>query len=1067
MDNKTIFVRTSKGDEAAQSRTSPLPGDVKRALLMVDGSATLGEISKRAAPSIRATLGEMLQELEKSGFIEAKAIVSNTPRVSLPPPGMVIPTKVASAQKKQPSDDVSELDFMSGKAATPSNAALAEARAKEAQLEKDRAEKLRIEAEEKIRLQLAAEKIRVRQEAQAILIKAEQEAARIHEETVRRARAEAEATRQKAEQEARKIREELEAAQLKAAREAELRIQAATRERKQAEAVEAARLQAEQQAAQIRLELEAARLHAEEAAKASLEAAAQAHARKAEEAVTQAKEAAELINKVLREDDLNIPVAIATTRSTSGTVLFFDVVEYTKQSVIKQIEIKRQFNQIVSGCLKTRGVGEHIILDTGDGAAIGFLQHPEDALEVALNFRQIVTANQHLDYPDMKVRIGIHLGPINITKDMNGQSNMVGDGINDAQRIMSFAAIDQIYISRAYYDFVSRLNDEYAVMFKYRGSQEDKHGREHSVYELVDATSETGLDQPAAEVMNAEIPAIKVSGNTEAAPVVLKSDAFAFDAFQIEDAQRAIAAPTDQEAAPLIEMATPAGHIEEIIPPTNVQPPPPEQQQQSTAEKHENKSTQDQRKREAHEREQRIAAEAQAKELANAQAKVWAEAEQRARESAQVNAERVTQQAELSRLAEKPARVKRNRKSFAWGTLGSAIFRLGIFFVVLLVGALFIIPYVFPLRDYIPKAQQLLSARLHQPVHIGYLSGRILPLPRLELGELYIGEKKQFQARNAQINFSLSGLFNDKTPISTIEFQEVKITAAHLQNVTTWLQQLANENRYPVTQMMITQGTLDADVFQLSNIEGELNFEPDGKFAHANLRTNAGKFTMGIKALPEEKLQIYILAHDTILPLLPNWSFDEITATGQLSKDEFQISDFDARILGGALHGSLGLGWRAGWRAQGTFTAKGIPMQKLSTLLDGNIDGDAHFQMTSVDLAGLIDSVALQGNFMANRGMISGMNIFETARMRSTSNLPGGRTPFEVLSGVISYTNNTYHFKQVEITAGVLNATAAFDVSKQQLSGKMSVSLSMSEGITPVVLQMGGAINDPTLRYAP
>jgi hypothetical protein len=35
------------------------------------------------------------------------------------------------------------------------------------------------------------------------------------------------------------------------------------------------------------------------------------------------------------------------------------------------------------------------------------------------------------------------------------------------------------------------------------------------------------------------------------------------------------------------------------------------------------------------------------------------------------------------------------------------------------------------------------------------------------------------------------------------------------------------------------------------------------------------------------------------------------------------------------------------------------------------------------------------------------------------------------------------------------------------LSGKMSVSLSMSEGITPVVLQMGGAINDPTLRYAP
>ncbi len=67
------------------------------------------------------------------------------------------------------------------------------------------------------------------------------------------------------------------------------------------------------------------------------------------------------------------------------------------------------------------------------------------------------------------VRIGIHLGPVNIVKDMNGQSNMVGDGINDAQRIMSFASSDTIYISRSYYDVVSRLSTEYANLFVYRG----------------------------------------------------------------------------------------------------------------------------------------------------------------------------------------------------------------------------------------------------------------------------------------------------------------------------------------------------------------------------------------------------------------------------------------------------------------------------------------------------------------------------------------------------------------------------------------------------------------------
>ena len=192
-----------------------------------------------------------------------------------------------------------------------------------------------------------------------------------------------------------------------------------------------------------------------------------------------------------------------------------------------------------------------------------------------------------------------------------------------------------------------------------------------------------------------------------------------------------------------------------------------------------------------------------------------------------------------------------------------------------------------------------------------------------------------------------------------------------------------------------------------------------------------------------------------------------MNAKGVLSKDELQISDFDARILGGVVHGNANINWRSGWRAQGALSAKTITMQKLSKLLDGNAEGSARFKMTSVDLAGLADSMVLDGSFMATNGMISGMDIVETARMHSRENLHGGRTHFDGLSGVISYANNIYHFKQVKVAAGVLNATATFDVTKQQLSGKMNVSLSMHDGIAPVDLQMGGAIDNPTLRYAP
>jgi len=918
MDNKTIFVRTSKGEDETQSRTSHLPGDVKRALLMVDGSATFGEISKRAAPSMRAGLGKMFEELEKSGFIQDKAMAGKIPKVAVPPkmavpPGMVVPTKMVPPHKKQAvDDDADELDFMSGFTASPPEAPTAEA---------VKAEKLRAEAEEKSKQEIAAEKIKAQREAAAILLKAEQEAARIREVTARRAKEEAEITRLKAEQEARKVRDELEAARLKTEQESKLRLEDAVRERQQGEA---ARLIAEQEARKVRDELETARLKTEQESK--LRAVRE----------QQQAEAARLI------------------------------AEQEARKVHDELE------ELVAARLKAE-------------------QETKLRLEAAAKAHARIKAEE------------------------------------DAAKAQEAA------------ELIAKQHREAAQAREAAGAQ-------------------------AAQT-------------TEAAPAAKKRDAFAFDSFHVDEPQRPAEPHKDQQPAQKASAAQQPSDAAKTTQPADIRQPVRQQVPPPVAsEPVESKPSQQQIKRKAQERiaaEQRIAAEAQlAKELADAQAKVWAEAEQRALEVAKANAERVAHQAEYpvadTSHVEKPVPVARvQRKPFAWGRLVGFVFKLGVFLLVLLVGALFVVPYVLPMRDYMPKVQQLLSERLHQPVHIGYLSGRILPTPRLELGEIYIGEVKQFQAKEAQINFDITGLFGDKKPISSVEFQDVKVRGIGLQNASAWLQQLANVDQYQVSRMVISQGTLDADAFQLTGVEGELNFNPDGKFTQANLRANAGKFTLGINATPEGQLQVAITVRGSALPLLPNWSFDELNAKGALSNDELQISDFDARILGGVVQGNASISWRSGWRTQGALSAKKITMQKLSKLLDGNVEGSARFKMTSMDLADLTDSVVLDGSFTANDGMISGMDIVDTARMRSKENLPGGRTHFDGLSGLISYANNAYHFKQVKVAAGMLNATATFDVAKQQLSGKMSVRLSMHDGAAPVDLQMGGVIDSPTLRYAP
>ncbi|HET7546311.1 MAG TPA: adenylate/guanylate cyclase domain-containing protein [Usitatibacter sp.] len=169
------------------------------------------------------------------------------------------------------------------------------------------------------------------------------------------------------------------------------------------------------------------------------------------------------------------------------SVVFIDLVGYSKKPVTEQIRLKTALTNNLSEAIQDIPVNDRIILDTGDGAAISFLGDPEDALFVTLSLREKMikegmTATMVEASGEDSVRMGINLGPVKLVKDINGHPNIIGDGINVAQRIMSFARPGQIVVSRSYYDVVSNLASEYAKLFTYEGSRTDKHVREHEIY---------------------------------------------------------------------------------------------------------------------------------------------------------------------------------------------------------------------------------------------------------------------------------------------------------------------------------------------------------------------------------------------------------------------------------------------------------------------------------------------------------------------------------------------------------------------------------------------------------
>src|SRR5256714_7287059 len=129
-----------------------------------------------------------------------------------------------------------------------------------------------------------------------------------------------------------------------------------------------------------------------------------------------------------------------------GHVLFIDIVGYSKLLINEQSEQIQQLKQILRGSEQVRlaeAEGKLLRLPTGDGGALVFRNSPEAPVLCALEISKALKS-----YPELRVRMGIHSGPVNEISDLNEQANIAGAGINIAQRIMDCGDAGHILLSK-------------------------------------------------------------------------------------------------------------------------------------------------------------------------------------------------------------------------------------------------------------------------------------------------------------------------------------------------------------------------------------------------------------------------------------------------------------------------------------------------------------------------------------------------------------------------------------------------------------------------------------------
>src|SRR6267378_3579461 len=156
-----------------------------------------------------------------------------------------------------------------------------------------------------------------------------------------------------------------------------------------------------------------------------------------------------------------------------GHVLFIDIVGYSRLLIHEQSERLQRLREIARATEQFRAAeaeGKLLRLPTGDGGALVFRDNPEAPVTCALEMSKALK-----NHPDLRVRMGIHSGPVKEVTDLNEQTNIAGAGINIAQRVMDCGDAGHILVSKRVADDLEQYG-RWRPLLHDLGICEVKHG---------------------------------------------------------------------------------------------------------------------------------------------------------------------------------------------------------------------------------------------------------------------------------------------------------------------------------------------------------------------------------------------------------------------------------------------------------------------------------------------------------------------------------------------------------------------------------------------------------------
>lgn len=201
----------------------------------------------------------------------------------------------------------------------------------------------------------------------------------------------------------------------------------------------------------------------------------------------------------------------------AATILFTDIVQFSGKPSSQQKELIEKLTGVVESNLRSfLAKNELIPLPTGDGMALAFVATNGQTWDVSTVMNTIYelqcwARDTSAERLKVSLRIGVHIGQVELITDIRGSLNICGHSINRAQRVMDSANPRQVLLSdEAYHHHIGSetqtykdapFSEQHSALFSGPIEVHSKHDESILVYkvELIPSEEWWSNEDPAAK----------------------------------------------------------------------------------------------------------------------------------------------------------------------------------------------------------------------------------------------------------------------------------------------------------------------------------------------------------------------------------------------------------------------------------------------------------------------------------------------------------------------------------------------------------------------------------------